>query len=73
VEQDVEVNQAEVSGGILRTRLRRLPGLPGDGTVTISRVAGRGRWTVEADGQLMAKIQTIQPNEVTSRHPPPCT
>ena len=56
MERDVEVSQAEVTDGVLRTRLRRLPGLPGEGTVTISRVAGRGRWTVEADGQLMAKI-----------------
>lgn len=68
MERDVEVSQAEVSGGILRTRLRRLPGLPGDGTVTISRVAGRGRWTVEADGQLMAKIQN---NSAERGHEPP--
>ncbi|MEC3982662.1 hypothetical protein [Amycolatopsis sp. H20-H5] len=33
-----------------------MPDLPGDGTVTISRVAGRGRWTVSADGQPIARI-----------------
>jgi hypothetical protein len=68
VERDVEVSQAEVTDGVLRTRLRRLPGLPGEGTVTISRVAGRGRWAVEADGQVMAKIQN---NSAERGHEPP--
>lgn len=56
VDRDVEVSQAEVVDGVLHTRLRRVPGLAGDGTVTISRVAGRGRWVVEADGRPIARI-----------------
>ncbi|HKS45838.1 MAG TPA: hypothetical protein VJT49_12150 [Amycolatopsis sp.] len=56
VDRNVEVSQAEVVDGVLHTRPRRAPGLPGDGTVTISRVAGRGRWTVNADGRPIAVI-----------------
>ena len=55
-DRDVEVSQAEVTGGALRTRLRRLPGLPGEGTVTVSRVVGRGRWTVSADDRVVARV-----------------
>ena len=56
VDRDVEVGQAEVVDGVLHTRLRRAPELPGDGTVTISRVAGRGRWTISADDRPIAHI-----------------
>jgi len=56
VDLDVEVSQAEVADGTLCTRLRRLAGLPGAGTVTVSRVVGRGRWTVRADGQPVAHV-----------------
>lgn len=45
-----------------------LLGLPGGGTVTISRVAGRGRWAVEADGQVVAKIEN---NSAERGHEPP--
>jgi hypothetical protein len=44
VDRNVDVSQAEVIDGTLHARLRRAPGLPGDGTVTISRLPGR--WTV---------------------------
>lgn len=40
VDQNVEVSRAEVVDGVLYTRLRRVPGLPGGGTVTISRLGG---------------------------------
>lgn len=56
VDRNVEVSRAEVVDGALQTRLRRVPGLPGDGTVTISRVAGRGRWTVSAEDRPIAQI-----------------
>lgn len=56
VDRDVEVSQAEVVGGALHARLRRLPELPGAGTVTIARVVGRGRWTVSAGGQPVARV-----------------
>ncbi|QUQ66842.1 linalool dehydratase/isomerase domain-containing protein [Kutzneria sp. CA-103260] len=45
VDRNVDVSRAEVVDGVLHTRLRRAPGLPGDGTVTISRLTGR--WTVD--------------------------
>lgn len=67
VDRNVEVSQAEVVDGVLHTRLRRTPGLPGDGTVTISRVAGRGRWTVSADGRQIAHIDgtTVLPEQAS--------
>lgn len=56
MERDVEVSRAEVADGALRTRLRRLPGLQGEGTVTVSRVVGRGRWTVSVGGRDVALV-----------------
>ncbi|XVQ07210.1 hypothetical protein ACQP1W_31890 [Spirillospora sp. CA-255316] len=56
IDRDVEVSEARVVDGALHTRLRRTSGLAGDGTVTISRVSGRGRWTVTADGSPIARI-----------------
>ncbi|MFJ9380744.1 hypothetical protein [Streptomyces sp. NPDC101455] len=56
VDRDVEVSRAEVVDGVLHTRLRRTRDLPGKGNVTISRLVGRGRWTVTADGQPVARI-----------------
>ncbi|WP_051792694.1 hypothetical protein [Amycolatopsis jejuensis] len=56
VERNVDVSRAEVVDGALHTRLQRAAGLPGEGTVTISRVAGRGRWTVTVDGAPLAQI-----------------
>lgn len=68
VDRDIDVSQAEVMDGALHTRLRRAPGLPGDGTVTVSRVAGRGRWTVSADGRPIAHIDstTVTPEPGSS-------
>ncbi|MEU9336533.1 hypothetical protein AB0D49_25740 [Streptomyces sp. NPDC048290] len=56
VDRDVEVSQAEVVDGVLSARLRRTPDVPGDGTVAISRLIGRGGWTVAVDGQPVARI-----------------
>ena len=58
VERDVEVSRAEVVDGVLHGRLRRDRALPGDGTVTLGRMAPgarvslggtevTGRWTGE--------------------------
>ncbi|MFI9386461.1 hypothetical protein [Kutzneria sp. NPDC052558] len=49
VDRNVEISRAEVVDGVLHTRLRRVPGLPGDGAVTISRLTDR--WTASVDGQ----------------------
>lgn len=56
VDRDVDVTQAEAVDGELRTRLCRAREVPGEGTVTIGRVVGRGRWTVAVDGQVVARI-----------------
>ncbi|MCP2252773.1 hypothetical protein LY13_001516 [Prauserella aidingensis] len=59
VERDIDVSQAEVVDGVLYARLQRTRAVPGEGTVTISHVAGRGRWTVLADEQPVARIDGI--------------
>jgi hypothetical protein len=59
VERDIDVSRAEVVDGVLLTRLRRrtdLPAAAGDGTVTISRVVGRGRRRLSMDGAEIAEI-----------------
>lgn len=56
VDRDVEVSRAEVLDGRLLTRLRREANLPGDGTVSIGRVVGRGRWRLTADGIELGTI-----------------
>ncbi|WP_051735652.1 hypothetical protein [Streptomyces sp. NRRL B-3229] len=63
VDRDVDVSRAEVVDGALHTRLRCTREVSGDGTVTISGIAGRGRWTVTVDGQPAARIDgtTVRP------------
>jgi hypothetical protein len=56
VDRDVDVSRAEVTDGVLTTRLHRRADLPGDGTVTVGRVLGRGRWRLTADGTEIARI-----------------
>ncbi|WP_413798342.1 hypothetical protein [Streptomyces iranensis] len=56
VDRDVEVSQAEVVDGVLYARLRRIREVPGEGTVTIGGVVGRGRWTLEADGRPVTRV-----------------
>ena len=68
VDRNVEVSQAEVIDGVLHTRLRRAPGLPGNGTVTISRIVGRGRWTVSADGRPIATLDGTTPDPADILH-----
>lgn len=46
VDRDIEVSRAEVVGGVLHARLRRIDDVPGDGTVTIGRVPGGARLTL---------------------------
>ncbi|WP_234537762.1 hypothetical protein [Streptomyces shenzhenensis] len=69
VDRDVDVTRAKIVDGVLHTRLRRTRDVPGDGTVTISRIAGRGRWAVAVDGQPAAVVDgtTVRPR------PGPCT
>jgi hypothetical protein len=57
VDRDVEVSQAEVINGTLYTRLCRLPEIPGAGTVSVSRVVGRGRWAVSLDEEDVAVVK----------------
>lgn len=47
VDRDIEVSRAEVVDGVLHARLRRVDGVPGDGTVTIGRVAAGARLTLD--------------------------
>jgi hypothetical protein len=72
VDRDVEVSRAEVLDGVLHTRLRRVPGLPGDGTVRISRLVARGRWAVSADGRPIAHIDgttvDAEPTDILRAH-----
>jgi hypothetical protein len=56
VDRDVEVSRAEVVDGVLHARLRRVDAVPGDGTVTIGRVLGRGRRRVLLDGTEVAEL-----------------
>ncbi|MFD9701610.1 hypothetical protein [Lentzea sp. NPDC059081] len=57
VDRDVEVSRAEVVDGVLHTRLRRDRQHPGDGTVVVTGLVGRGRWTVEADEQPIGHVE----------------
>jgi hypothetical protein len=62
VERDIDVSRAVVVDGVLRTRLRRrtdLPGIRGEGTVTISRVVRGGRWRLTMDGTGIAEIDGV--------------
>jgi hypothetical protein len=63
VDRDVDVSRAEVIDETLHLRLRRVPRLPGEGTVRISRVLRHGRWMVHADDDPVARIVggTIMP------------
>ena len=56
VDRDVEVSRAEVLDGELITRLRRDADLPGGGSVSVARVAGRGRWRLSVDGAEVATV-----------------
>jgi hypothetical protein len=57
VDRDVDVSRAEFVDGSLRLRLRRVSAVPGDGTVTISRIARNGRWAVSTDDRVLASIE----------------
>jgi Linalool dehydratase/isomerase len=62
VDRDIDVSRAEVVDGVLLTRLQRrtdLPVLADEGTVTISRVLGRGRWRLSMNGAPIADIDGI--------------
>jgi len=68
VDRDIEVSRAEVVDGVLKTRLQRrtdLPALADRGTVTVSRVLGRGRWRLSVDGTDLAEIDgiTVSPSD----------
>ncbi|MFE4627270.1 hypothetical protein [Streptomyces mirabilis] len=56
VDRNVDISRAEVVEGVLHTRLHRTKEVPGEGTVAISRIVGRGRWTAFVDGQHVARI-----------------
>jgi hypothetical protein len=56
VSRDVDVSRAAVVDRALAVRVQRDPGVPGDGTVTLGRVLGRGRWRLTRDGVEVARI-----------------
>ncbi|MBP2334889.1 hypothetical protein JOF41_001067 [Saccharothrix coeruleofusca] len=68
VDRDVDVSRAEFVDGSLRVRLRRVAGVPGDGTVAVSRVRGNGRWTVSTDDRVLATIEDAAVS--TEQHEP---
>lgn len=57
VARNVDVSRAEVVDGRLEMRLRARDDVPGDGTVGIGRVLGRGRWLLCADGVEVARVE----------------
>ncbi|MFC4945225.1 hypothetical protein [Pseudonocardia sp. GCM10023141] len=65
VDRDVDVSRAEIVDGALVTRLQRRSDVPGDGTVTIGRALGQGRWRLDVDGATVAQVDggTVTPVE----------
>lgn len=56
VARDVDITRAEVVDGALHARLQRVAGVPGDGSVGVARLVGRGRWSVVADGARIGEL-----------------
>lgn len=56
VDRDVDVTRAEIVDDALVTRLQRRTDVAGEGTVTIGRVLGRGRWRLDVDGVAAAQV-----------------